>query len=49
MTEASFYITITNDNIVEGNENFSLVIDSSSTSAGVTDEAAVTIVDDDGK
>ena len=49
MREASFDISINNDIIVlEGNENFSLVIISSSLPVIFADEAVVTIVDDDG-
>ena len=48
MREASFNISITNDIILEGNENFSLVLLSSSLPVVFADEAVVTIVDDDG-
>ena len=47
MTEASFDILITNDIVLEGNENFSLVILSSSLPVIFADEAIVTIVDDE--
>ena len=49
MRRASFDIAIINDNIVEGNENFTLVINSSSLPAGNISEAMVTIVDDECK
>ena len=49
MREASFIISIKNDIVLEGNENFSLVIMSSSLPAVTTDEAVVTIVDDESK
>ena len=49
MTKASFDITINNDNIVEGNEDFTLIIiTSSSLLVGDTNKATVTIVDDEG-
>ena len=47
-TTASLNISITNDNIVEMNETFSLTIDPSSDVTVVDpDDAVVTIVDDD--
>ena len=47
-TTASLSISITNDNIVEMNETFSLTINPSSDVMVVDpDEAVVTIVDDD--
>jgi len=55
VTTAFFYVAITDDHLLEGNEYFILVIDSSSLISGVTagslDKATVTIVDndDDGK
>ena len=54
MTTAFFYVAITDDHLLEGNEYFILVIDSSSLISGITvgnlDKATVTIVDeDDGK
>ena len=53
VTRVSFVVVISNDNILEGDEKFSLVIDPSSLPAGVTVSnpalAAVTIYDDDGK
>ena len=49
MTEASFIISINNDIVLEGNENFNLVIMSSSLPVVTTDEAVVTIVDDESK
>ena len=52
-TRASFYVPITNDNTVEVNEKFDLVIDQSSlptnVNAGDVDKTTVSIVDDDGK
>ena len=49
MMKASFDITINNDNIVEGNEDFTLIIiTSSSLLVGDTNKATVTIVDDEG-
>ena len=49
MMRASFDIVINNDNIVEGNENFTLVITSSPLPVGSNNEAMVTIVDDECK
>ena len=50
-TLAVFNVTINDDNIVEGNENFTLSIDPSSLPNGVTVvnpvQTTVTIVDDD--
>ena len=52
-TTATFDVSITADNIYEHNENFMLIINSSSLSNGVMlgdpDQATVTIVDDDCK
>jgi len=48
----SFLINITNDNIVECNETFSLTIESFSTcqvTIGNVNTTEVTIIDDDGK
>ena len=48
-----FDISITNDNTFEGNENFILIINSSSLPSNITHgdpgQATVTIVDDDGE
>ena len=53
MTSVSFDIPINDDDILEGNENFTLTIDPSSLPTGVTvgipDQATVTVVDNDGK
>ena len=54
MARVPFEISLTDDTIYEGNENFILTIDPSSLPTGVTvgsrDQATVTIVDDnDGK
>ena len=49
MTEASFSVPIINDIVLEGNENFNLVIMSASLPVVTTDEAVVTIVDDESK
>ena len=54
MTTAFFYVAITDDHLLEGNEYFILVIDSSSLingiSVGSLAQTSVTIVDDgDGK
>ena len=50
-TTVIFNIPINDDNILEGNENFILTINTSSLSDGVTrgdlDQATVTIVDND--
>ena len=52
-TTATFNVPITDNMILEGNENFMLTINSSSLPDNVTrstpGEATVTIVDDDGK
>ena len=52
-THATFNISIINDNIFEGNENFILTINSTSLPTDVTvgdpGPASVTIVEDDGK
>ena len=52
-TTTTFDVPITADNIYEHNENFMLIINSSSLSNGVMlgdpDQATVTIVDDDCK
>ena len=51
MTNVSFNVSINDDNILEGNENFTLNIESSSlppdVNIGDPDEATVTIVDSD--
>lgn len=51
MTRASFNITINDDNVVEGNESFTLSIDSfspiGSATVGSPFQATVTIYDDD--
>lgn len=53
MTRVVFNVSIMNDNLLEGNETFVLIISSSSIPSGVniTDpaQAVVTIVDDEGK
>ena len=53
MTRISFYVPIINDNYLEFNEKFDLVIDQSllpfNVNVGSTYQATVTIVDDDGK
>ena len=53
MTTATFNIPITDDNILEGDENFMLTINETSLPTGVTrgtpGEVTVTIVDDDCK
>ena len=50
MKKASFDIAIDSDIVVEGDENFTLVINSSSPPVGSSsNEAVVTIVDDDCK
>ena len=53
MTSVPFNIPITDDNVYEGNENFTIFINSSSLPADVIVEspgqATVTIVDDDRK
>ena len=52
-TTATFNVPITDDMILEGDENFMLIIDETSLPDDVTrsnpGEATVTIVDDDGK
>ena len=52
-TTATFDVAINDDNILEGNENFMLTINSSSLPTGVTrgdlGQAAVTIMDNDRK
>ena len=52
-TTATFDIPINNDNILEGDENFMLTINSSSLRDGITlgnfSEATVTIIDNDRK
>ena len=53
VTEVAISIAVTDDNIFEGNENFTLTIDSASLTSYVTvrnpGEATVTILDDDRK
>ena len=52
LTAASLNIVITNDNILENNENFDLFINTLLLPSQVNadpDKATVTIVDDDGK
>ena len=50
-TTATFNVPINDDNVLEGNENFTLTINTSSLSNGVThgnlDQATVTILDND--
>ena len=52
-TRASFYVPIINDNSLEFNEKFDLIINQSSlpfnVNVGNTYQTTVTIVDDDGK
>ena len=52
-TEASFNVSLTDDNIFERNEKFMITIDPSSLPSNVTvgdpDQVIVTIVDNDGK
>ena len=52
-TTVTFDVPINNDNILEGNENFTLTINEPSLPTGVTrgdpGQATVTIVDDDRK
>ena len=53
-TSATLNITLIDDTVYEGNESFTVTIDPSSklppnVTVGVTNEATVTIVDDDGK
>ena len=49
MLQASFDIALLDDDILEGDEDFTLVITSSFPPAGTTSQATVTIVDDEGK
>ena len=49
LTSASFDVLITNDGILEDNESFILIINSSSVPIGDSDQAMITIMDDDGK
>ena len=53
VTRVSFAVVVTNDNILEGDEKFNLVIDPSPLPISVTvsnpTQATVTIYDDDGK
>ena len=53
VTSVPFNVSITDDMICEGNEDFTVTIDPSSLPTGVTvgnpDQATVTIVDDDRK
>ena len=53
LTRVSFVVVVTNDNVLEGDEKFSLIIDPSSLPTGVTvsnpAQTTVTIYDDDGK
>ena len=53
MTHVLFNVSVTDDNILEKNENFRLAIDPSSLPANVTvsvpNRGKVKIVDDDGK
>lgn len=52
MTSASFHVSITDDEIFESNETFSLAIDLFSlppnVAVGVVNQATVTILNDDG-
>ena len=52
MTSIPFNVSITDDNVLEDDENFSLTIDPSSLPSNVTadnpSQATVTIVDNDG-
>ena len=52
-TTATFDVPINNDDILEGNENFTLTINEPSLPTGVTrgdpGQATVTIVDEDGE
>lgn len=52
-TRVSFTVPISNDDMFEGNEDFTLTIDPSSLTSHVTtsdpDQATVTIIDDDCK
>ena len=53
VTRVSFVVGVTNDNVLEGDEKFSLVIDKSSlldhVTVGNPNQVTVTIYDDDGK
>jgi len=53
MTSVTFDVSITDDSILEGNENFMLTINQSSlpevVNTGIPSEATVTIVDNDSK
>ena len=49
LTSASFDVLITNDGILEDDESFILIINSSSVPIGDSDQAMITIMDDDGK
>ena len=53
VTSVTFDVPITDDSILEGNENFMLTIDQSSLPTGVNrgdpGSATVTVVDNDGK
>ena len=53
MTRASIYVPITNDDSLDFNKNFDLIINQSSLpfniNVGSTYQTTVTIVDDDGK
>ena len=53
LTNSSLYISITDDDILEGTEYFNIMIDSSSLISGITvgslDQATVAILDADGK
>ena len=53
VTRVSFVVAVTNDNVLEGDEKFYLIIDPSSLTTGVTvsdpTHTIVTIYDDDGK
>ena len=52
MTSVPYYVAITDDNLLEENENFNLIISTSSLPSHVTvtnpHQATVTIVDNDG-
>ena len=53
MTEVALDVSIVDDNVLEGNENFDLSVNVSSlpskVNIGDPDQATVTIVDNDGK
>ena len=53
MTHVAFVVAISNDNVLEGDEKFSLVIHQSTLPSRVTvgnpSQVTVTIYDDDGK